>query len=560
MVRTEAAEIQKPSIDKIEQEFTEEEKMVINDCLRSLEYVGGETEFYELYDMDGGPGYIMGVNEVGYSIYDRTDLSFCEAGEGNPYDGYMDQKLYYREALLYYVRPEDEISTQTQGTGELEFYDIIRQEPFFYAPKEERAAEREQIAQRFETENQADSYAATQNYAVKLDNNVNCLRRVAFGFNDDNRCSAVATGLALSYIANEYNMDVVVHRQRPELMEKGSFGSRVEVAKNYPNAHELFRTISYDYGMGPVSFSLGITNRVNDYSSEYIYPWYRYNLHMTSTIWPKKDTIEKNIRSNIPVLITTVIDSEFPTHTMCVYGFRMYSNEAQILVHSGWYTKNIERSSGSKSYIQKEIWVKESIAKFGYYFTFDNPLSYVTDMPDYNDWRFSGINYVMNNGIMAGMTDTTFVPEQRMTRAMIVSTLYRMAGSPDVRYQKRFTDVPNGTWYSKAVIWGANNGIVAGINNQEFDPKGIVSREQMLTFMYRFAKYMNWDTSVRANLTGFSDYGKISNYAKDAMSWAYARGILEGSGSKLYPQNHATRAEAAAFLMRLARTYDLYPE
>lgn len=239
---------------------------------------------------------------------------------------------------------------------------------------------------------------------------------------------------------------------------------------------------------------------------------------------------------------------------MCVYGYRTTSDGTQLLVHTGWYDTDYVTNFSGKKYYQNEVWVDESIATFGYYFSYDNPLENFTDIPAFTGWAYQGILYVVDKGIMLGTSNTTFSPDQTMTRSMLVSTLYRMAGSPAVTYTDIFSDVSASSGYAKAVIWASQNGIVSGVGDGKFNPHGVVTREQIATFLYRYANYCGYDTSNRASLTGFSDYQSVSNYAKTPMSWAVAVGIMQGisGGGSLFlsPQGSVTRAQAASFLMR----------
>lgn len=155
---------------------------------------------------------------------------------------------------------------------------------------------------------------------------------------------------------------------------------------------------------------------------------------------------------------------------------------------------------------------------------------------------------------MNGTTSTTFAPGHTMSRAMLVSTLYRMAGSPSVTYTNTFSDVPKSAWYANSVIWASKHNIVSGVGGGRFNPDGNVTREQVATFLFRYAAYRGYDTSRRANLSAFPDRGSVSSFAKDAMSWAVAEDVINGTVindvTVLAPQNNANRGQAASFLMR----------
>lgn len=174
------------------------------------------------------------------------------------------------------------------------------------------------------------------------------------------------------------------------------------------------------------------------------------------------------------------------------------------------------------------------------------------DVPE-NIWYYPAVQYAVSNKLMNGIGNQKFDPEGAMTRAMLVTVLWRYAGEPR-QGSNSFTDVPNGLWYSDAVAWAAHNGIVSGIGNNRFDPDGKITREQMATILFRYSNSLGMITSDRASLGSFPDGGKVSGYAKDALSWAVAEGLITGSasGGKVYlePQGNATRAQVATILMR----------
>ena len=147
------------------------------------------------------------------------------------------------------------------------------------------------------------------------------------------------------------------------------------------------------------------------------------------------------------------------------------------------------------------------------------------------------------------MTKNTFEPDTSMTRAMLVTVLWRYAGKP-AEGENTFTDVPAGLWYTDAVAWAAHNNIVSGVGDNKFDPNGNITREQMATILYRYASSQGLDTSAKADLSAFPDAGNISGYAQSPLGWAVAEGLIKGSDGKLLPQGNATRAQVATILMR----------
>ncbi|MGM9552901.1 MAG: leucine-rich repeat protein, partial [Faecousia sp.] len=164
-------------------------------------------------------------------------------------------------------------------------------------------------------------------------------------------------------------------------------------------------------------------------------------------------------------------------------------------------------------------------------------------------WYAGAVEYAVQNGLMNGVGGNQFDPEGSMTRAMLVTVLWRFEGEPKDG-TNTFSDVPNGQWYTGAVAWAAANGVVNGVGNGRFDPDGKITREQMATILFRYAQKKGIDTSKRGNLGGFPDANQVSSYAKDAVQWAVGEGIINGSDGKLLPQGSATRAQVATILMR----------
>ena len=167
------------------------------------------------------------------------------------------------------------------------------------------------------------------------------------------------------------------------------------------------------------------------------------------------------------------------------------------------------------------------------------------------DWYANAVNYVTLTGLMNGTGDG-FSPNLAINRGMMVTVLYRMAGSPEVTAENPFTDVPADTWYTDAVIWASENGITAGTSETTFSPTNSLTREQLATFFYRFADFENPDPiEITGDLTGFTDAGQVASYATDAMKWAFGEGLISGTTeTTLSPKATATRAQVATILMR----------
>lgn len=168
-------------------------------------------------------------------------------------------------------------------------------------------------------------------------------------------------------------------------------------------------------------------------------------------------------------------------------------------------------------------------------------------------WYYGAAAYAYNNGLFAGMTPTTFAPNATMTRAMLVSVLWRLAGEPAPKTPNTFVDVPDGAWYTDAVTWAAENGVASGIGGSRFDPSGFVTREQTAEILYNYAHSKGYDVSARADLTAFPDAGSVSGWAEEALSWANAAGLINGTvrdgQTILDPQGSASRAQVAMILM-----------
>lgn len=169
------------------------------------------------------------------------------------------------------------------------------------------------------------------------------------------------------------------------------------------------------------------------------------------------------------------------------------------------------------------------------------------------DWFRRAALYAASEGIMTGLSEGIFAPEDDLYRAQFATILYRMSGSPEVVYQANFSDVPDGQFYSDAVIWASSDsvGVITGYtSNGYFGPGDLITREQMVVMMYRYANYLKKPTTARADLSGFSDADAVNDYALEAMQWAAARGLIQGDDGKINPQGNANRAECATIIMR----------
>ena len=168
-----------------------------------------------------------------------------------------------------------------------------------------------------------------------------------------------------------------------------------------------------------------------------------------------------------------------------------------------------------------------------------------------SDWFYDDVRYVYANGIMDGTSSDRFAPNAPLTRAMIVTILYRMAGSPAMSGASDFKDVDSNKWFARAVAWAAANGIVNGYGSGLFGPNDPVTREQLAAILYRYTAYCKASTTANGdNLAGFADLSTVSGYALASMNWAVSEKLLKGANGKLDPKADATRAQVAAIIHR----------
>ena len=174
------------------------------------------------------------------------------------------------------------------------------------------------------------------------------------------------------------------------------------------------------------------------------------------------------------------------------------------------------------------------------------------DDVDTGDWYYEAVEYVYENGLMNGVASDEFSPNATLTRGMMVTILYRLEGEPAVNYALPFDDIDGDEWYAEAVRWAASEGIVNGVSDTEYAPNANITREQLATMLYRYAQYSGMDAvDLRENISGFADADSVSEYAVQALNWAVGEELVNGMGDNtLAPQGNATRAQAAALLMR----------
>ena len=175
---------------------------------------------------------------------------------------------------------------------------------------------------------------------------------------------------------------------------------------------------------------------------------------------------------------------------------------------------------------------------------------FFVDVPS-NEWYTDAVNFVVDNGLMVGTSDVTFSPDETLSREMLVQILWAKAGKPACEFEMTFADVADGQWYTEAVRWAASEGIVSGYSTTEFGVGDSVTREQLAAILFKFAQVTGMDTSNALETLDFADADSITEYAVPAIKWACANGIISGKpGNVLDPTGESTRAEAAQMLMR----------
>lgn len=240
----------------------------------------------------------------------------------------------------------------------------------------------------------------------------------------------------------------------------------------------------------------------------------------------------------------------------------------QIMKKEGWYPDLYERSE-SASYYKEE---GDARYIFDVDLTADKKVQqwYWCDWPQgdlwyepYNDvpwgaWFYNPVLDVSKKWIMKGTSPGYFSPAQSLARAQLAVILHRMNDEPKVAYTSKFPDVPDGQWYTDAVLWANSSGVVNGYEDSGlFGVGDNINREQMAVMMYRYAQYKKYDTSQKVDFSRFQDASRVNEFAKEAMQWAVGSGIITGkdNGTKMDPQGNANRAECATIIARFIEKY-----
>ncbi len=205
--------------------------------------------------------------------------------------------------------------------------------------------------------------------------------------------------------------------------------------------------------------------------------------------------------------------------------------------------------NGKTGYISEEYITKVNTKKDTYKVPTD------TDLPfedvDSDEWYYSAIKYSYNNKFISGTTSTTFSPDMKLTRGMLVTILHNMEGKPKVTEVNNFPDVQDSTmYYYKAVNWAIKNKIISGYNNGKFGPDDLITREQLAVILWKYSRYKGTYKDKTADYSKFSDSKKISEFAQKGMNWAVGVGVITGSQGQLLPQGNASRAEAVSMIYK----------
>ena len=321
---------------------------------------------------------------------------------------------------------------------------------------------------------------------------------------------------------------------------------------NGPNSGWMYTINGYHPGYGLKEQDLEdgdevIWHYVDDYTLEERKPSSKYYER-----WLEADDIspETWVKRNLDKIVT--IEGKGEVKPELKYSHIGKDVKFTFAPAEGWVIKNVYvdgKDKGSiETYTYKDLAMDARIeVVFAQNVAFQ--MNFV-DVPE-AEWFYDDVYFAVSNGLFNGIDEVTFAPGASMTRAMLVTVLYRLEGQPTVYGGSAFADMAADQWYTDAVIWATRNGIVNGYDNGKFGTGDNVTREQMATILYRYAQNCGYDTTARADLKGYTDAAKISSYAQEAMSWANAMGLINGrTYNTLAPTGTATRAEVAAIFHR----------
>lgn len=244
-----------------------------------------------------------------------------------------------------------------------------------------------------------------------------------------------------------------------------------------------------------------------------------------------KPVEDSDYTCDTPAVVTFVTDEEWNNYVATVNGEAYTGEEITIVVKD---------SSAEEPDPEPEP-------------TPELPYRDVTDA----DWFYNEVAYAYEKGIMTGINDTTFAPYDSLARAQFAIILHRLNGEPQMEYTDRFHDVGEGLWYTDAILWAEDIDVVTGYSNGNFGPADKINREQMATMMYRYAEYKGYSLEGGVDYSQYKDAANVSDFAKEAMSWAVGNGVITGKydETRLDPQGEASRAECAIIMMRFMETF-----
>jgi hypothetical protein len=258
--------------------------------------------------------------------------------------------------------------------------------------------------------------------------------------------------------------------------------------------------------------------------------------YVNTEAWSDQVTLSVNPQSGKVILAFASADAA-PVGTLFTLTFSAESYDTVVAIDGSSYI------TGVTAGLAQEITVCPS-AQF-------------TDLSGLSNEAHAAVDFMVAQGYMNGMTQTTFGPRMNLDRGMMVTILYRIAGKPEVEGDPTFTDVPTGRYFTAPVVWAADNDITKGISANLFAPDKSLTRQELVTFLYRFAKYMEYDVTKTTDLSAYTDFARVQPYAVEAFQWAVASGVVNGtSETTLSPENTTTRAQICIMVSRLLTAQD----
>ncbi len=366
------------------------------------------------------------------------------------------------------------------------------------------------------------------------------------------------------------NRGVASDRWRVELRE-GSEGNGKLIATGGNNFRDTesydIITLSYDTnGLAAGTYSMVFWMEYNDNGTYVIYPEKLYiNIYIRDTRTPV-NSLSLPSGTQFPMgaeaTMSVAYDPLNTTDDTTVTWNNSNPSAVKVSLIEGTHTVLLEAVDYGISYITAKMGDKTAVCIIAVSPDKDSDFPFSDISIIKNNWKYESVKYVYDKGIMNGISGTTwFEPDSQLTRAMFATVLYRMAGSPAVTYTNKFADVPDGKYYSSAIIWANQKGIVNGVGDgTSYGVDQNITREQIAKMLNEYAKVCGYDVSQSKSLDGFTDTAEVSGWAVNYMKWATGVGLISGKpnadGSyRLDPKGEATRAECAKMLMMFDQTY-----